>query len=214
MSIHFIKFHIGDFLSDTVNFDATETGAYFRLLLYHYKLGEQGIPNDEIQLSRIAGCSLKVWNRIKERVLSKFTLSENFFSQKRVVTFLRARTTTSSINQVNSLKRKSFLERIDDRNEIDSGITTKPLNHITNNQEEKESSKRKKSFTTPTHNEISEYCLERNNHIDAEKFYDHYESNGWHVGKNKMKDWKAAIRTWEKSPAYGKDDKQYISFKE
>ena len=43
-----------------------------------------------------------------------------------------------------------------------------------------------------------EYCLERNNSIDAENFIDYYNSNGWKVGKNPMKDWKAAIRTWEK----------------
>lgn len=53
-------------------------------------------------------------------------------------------------------------------------------------------------FTKPTINEIKEYCKERNNGIDAEAFYDFYESKDWYVGKNKMKDWKACVRTWEK----------------
>ena len=52
-------------------------------------------------------------------------------------------------------------------------------------------------FKKPTIEEIQTYCLERNNNIDAYKFYNYYESNGWKVGKNKMKNWKAAIRTWE-----------------
>ena len=53
-------------------------------------------------------------------------------------------------------------------------------------------------FIKPSLEEVRKYCLERNNNIDAEQFIDYYDSNGWKVGKNSMKDWKAAIRTWEK----------------
>jgi hypothetical protein len=52
-------------------------------------------------------------------------------------------------------------------------------------------------FTPPTVEEIKTYCSERHNSVDPQKWYDHYTSNGWMVGKNKMKDWKAAVRTWE-----------------
>lgn len=55
-----------------------------------------------------------------------------------------------------------------------------------------------KRFVPPTIDEVKDYCFERGNDIDAESFIDFYESKGWMVGKNKMKDWKAAIRTWEK----------------
>ena len=58
---------------------------------------------------------------------------------------------------------------------------------------------KEKTFTKPTIEDIIDYCVERNNHIDPYKFFDFYESKGWMVGKNKMKDWKAAIRTWEKA---------------
>lgn len=54
-------------------------------------------------------------------------------------------------------------------------------------------------FIIPTIDEIKEYCLERNNRVDATKFYNFYESKGWLIGKNKMKDWKAAVRNWEAS---------------
>ena len=50
----------------------------------------------------------------------------------------------------------------------------------------------------PSIEEIKQYCLQRNNRIDAEQFFDFYESKNWYVGKNKMKNWQAAIRTWEK----------------
>lgn len=56
-----------------------------------------------------------------------------------------------------------------------------------------------KRFVKPTVEEIDAYCRERGNAINAESFFDFYESKGWMVGKSPMKDWKAAIRTWEKS---------------
>lgn len=59
--------------------------------------------------------------------------------------------------------------------------------------------KKAKRFTPPSREEVQAYCLERKNNVDAERFIDYYTSNGWMVGKNKMKDWKAAVRTWEKN---------------
>lgn len=64
-------------------------------------------------------------------------------------------------------------------------------------EEELEKPKRNK-FVPPTYEEVDAYCVERNNDIDAQEFIDFYQSKGWMVGKNKMKDWKAAIRTWER----------------
>ena len=69
-------------------------------------------------------------------------------------------------------------------------------------EEVKEEVKEKKKkdigkFINPTVDEIIIYCKDRKNNINPQTFIDHYTSNGWMVGKNKMKDWKAAIRTWE-----------------
>lgn len=63
----------------------------------------------------------------------------------------------------------------------------------------KSTTTKRKRFEKPTLSEIKQYCVERNNNVNAEQFYDYYESNGWKVGKNSMKDWKAAVRTWERS---------------
>lgn len=60
-------------------------------------------------------------------------------------------------------------------------------------------STRQKKFVPPTVEEVAAYCLERKNKVDAAYFVDHYTSNGWKVGKQNMKDWKAAVRTWEKN---------------
>ena len=53
-------------------------------------------------------------------------------------------------------------------------------------------------FIPPDVEEVEAYCRERNNHIDAQRFVDFYASKGWKVGKEPMKDWKAAVRTWER----------------
>lgn len=54
-------------------------------------------------------------------------------------------------------------------------------------------------FTPPTVQEVREYIETRGSSIDPESFVDHYEANGWMRGKNKIKDWKACVRTWEKN---------------
>ena len=56
-----------------------------------------------------------------------------------------------------------------------------------------------KRFIKPTIEEIKEYCVQNDLRIDCERFYDYYESNDWHVGKNKMKDWKATARNWNRN---------------
>lgn len=59
--------------------------------------------------------------------------------------------------------------------------------------------KNRESFVKPSMEEIRDYCKKRNNKVSATKFFDYYESNGWKVGKNPMKNWQAAIRTWEQN---------------
>ena len=76
----------------------------------------------------------------------------------------------------------------------------------------KSTTTKRKRFEKPTLSEIEQYCIERNNNINAAQFYDYYESNGWKVGKNAMKDWKACVRTWERNgydkPIKKKNNKQ------
>lgn len=64
------------------------------------------------------------------------------------------------------------------------------------NREEIQSTKRT-VFSPPTLEEVTAYCQKRQNNVNANAFINYYTSNGWMVGRNKMKDWKAAIRTWE-----------------
>jgi hypothetical protein len=65
------------------------------------------------------------------------------------------------------------------------------------------------TFKPPTVEEVAKYCRERCNSVVAQQWHDHYTSNGWMVGKNKMKDWKAAVRTWEKNRDDRRNDKDF-----
>lgn len=58
--------------------------------------------------------------------------------------------------------------------------------------------KKKQAFSPPSLTEVKSYCSERENNVDPQGFIDFYEAKGWMIGKNKMKDWKAAVRTWER----------------
>ena len=64
-------------------------------------------------------------------------------------------------------------------------------------------------FTPPTVGEVKVYCQERGSSVDPEKFVDFYSANGWKQGRNKpIVDWKAAVRTWERSDAQQKAQDQ------
>lgn len=78
--------------------------------------------------------------------------------------------------------------------EIEKDIEIEIEKDIINTQK-----KKTKKFVKPTLEEVQAYCLERKNNVDAERFIDYYTSNGWKVGKNPMKDWKSAVRTWERN---------------
>tara|TARA_R100001163_G_C5045668_1_gene183015 strand:+ start:207 stop:815 length:609 start_codon:yes stop_codon:yes gene_type:complete len=118
---------------------------------------------------------------------------------------------------INELKRKGFIKvsftykkgtkEIDNRyiqicyegvSKNDKEVLAKMLknNNTINNNNITYSNKGR--FKKPDLIDIKNYCLERSNGIDENTFYDFYESKNWYIGKNKMKDWKAAIRTWER----------------
>ena len=86
--------------------------------------------------------------------------------------------------------------------DTESSVVPTP-NNINNNINDTISVKR---FVKPNVEEIESYCKVRNNSVDAQQFFDYYESKGWKVGKSPMKDWKASVRTWEKND-YGYHNK-------
>lgn len=91
------------------------------------------------------------------------------------------------------------LRQISDKNPPEIELEIEKEIKIEIDSSAKSTTTKRKRFEKPTLSEIKAYCIERGNKVDAQHFYDYYESNGWKVGKNSMKDWKAAVRTWERS---------------
>jgi len=115
----------------------------------------------------------------------------------------------------------NITESVTENNAIVTECNAHITESVTNNNESKNKSKNKNKsieiddidfvetkpktsrFVPPSLDEVKAYCLERKNNVDPQKFVDYYSSNGWKVGKNKMVDWKACVRTWERND-YGK----------
>lgn len=113
-------------------------------------------------------------------------------------------------------EKQGVLEKRYATESVTSNVTsnvTHNITPVTNNNESIEIEKEKEididikrnvkektlsRFIPPTVEEVRAYCLERGNNVDPEKFIAYYTSNGWKVGKNPMKDWRAAVITWER----------------
>ena len=96
-----------------------------------------------------------------------------------------------------SILQKCKMENTKNANGKDENVTLIP--NINTNINTNMGQSPLKRFTAPTLEEVKEYCAERKNGVDAERFVNYYMANGWKVGKNPMKDWKAAVRTWERN---------------
>lgn len=71
---------------------------------------------------------------------------------------------------------------------------------------------KRKRFQPPTIEEVRSYCLERGNSVNAERFCDYYTANGWKVGNNAMKDWRATVRNWERQDAANAPARPQMNF--
>jgi hypothetical protein len=89
---------------------------------------------------------------------------------------------------------------------------TKTNRNTKSNDMEADKPPNRHKFFSPTVDEVKKYCQEQGYSVDAERFVDHYESNGWMVGRTKMKDWKAAVRNWSRKEKTnnGKNESQPI----
>lgn len=144
---------------------------------------------------RFKGIELKVGSIVTSRDL---LARETGLSSQQVRTALNKLISTNEITSVTSsqgtiLQIVSYEKYQIATSEITNEQPTSNQQVTTNKNNKKE-----KKFIIPTFNDVLEYCMQNNLDVDGVKFINFYESKGWMVGKNKMKDWKAAIRTWVK----------------
>lgn len=111
-----------------------------------------------------------------------------------------------SAERVRKYRAKKVLEISENKekalqcnDDVTNSNTEKEKEKEKEEDKEKDKDNKRKRFKPPTLEEVQAYCIERNNNIDPKHFIDYYTSNGWKVGKNNMKDWKAAVRTWERN---------------
>ena len=101
--------------------------------------------------------------------------------------------------KANASKSKQMLANASKSKQMRYESDSESDSDVSNETEKKEIFKEKKGrFIKPSVEEVSAYCRERGNAVDPEEFFDFYESKGWRIGKEQMRDWKAAVRTWEK----------------
>ena len=114
---------------------------------------------------------------------------------------------TSQFTIVTISKYDCYQEQTDETNKPLTNNQQATNKQLTTNKNDK---KERMLFIVPSLQEVSAYCQERNNNVDSQKFFDFYESKGWMVGKNKMKDWKAAVRTWEDKTKQAEEPKELL----
>jgi hypothetical protein len=90
------------------------------------------------------------------------------------------------------------------------GVTQDPCIQVKEKEKEEVKEKVHSKSIPPLWNDVLSYCMERKNGVDINKWFNFYESKGWMVGKTKMKDWKASIRTWESSKDEQNKNNRYI----
>ena len=165
-------------------------------LIYSYSDGGSAFYGSTEYLAKRLGSSksriIKVLNDMvsKGLIIKKTSSRYNFY--------------VTNFNYVCNTDEPTVSVQHPTRCQIDTESSVIPTpNNINNNINDTISIKR---FVKPNVEEIDAYCKERNNSVDAQQFFDYYESKGWKVGKSPMKDWKAAVRTWEKND-YGYHNK-------
>jgi uncharacterized protein YdaU (DUF1376 family) len=203
--MHYYQFNIGDYASHTAHLDPLEDIAYRRMLDYCY-LNECGLPETVQDIARVI--RMRTHSDCIAIVLQEYFYlhTDGTWRNKRVEDEITAFKGKSAKASEAARKRwdnvdANALPTHSERNAKHKtlNIKHKPLIIVKD--------KGGQRFTPPTLSEVIDYCNQRANSINPQRFVDHYSANGWMRGKNKIKDWKACIRTWEQN------DKESLSNK-
>jgi hypothetical protein len=179
-------FYSSDFLTGTMFMDNEQVGKFIRLICAQHQKGR--LTEKDM---------LKICGTHDEDIFEKFALDgAGLYYNERLEQEVEKRKAYSESRRNNRKKKEdvidtslSYVQHMENENEneniIDNVVIDKPI-------EEKP-----KRFVKPTIEQLEAYMEERGMNNIANRFYDHYEANGWKIGKNSMKDWKASVRTWE-----------------
>jgi len=156
------------------------------------------IPNDMAVIRRwLRNPPDDVWRRVQPQIFTAWKLRDDRWFNDGIVRSCE--------------RRDAYAIRYKVRNK-DETSTKSPPKSIKTEEEVVFAVGSKESKVKPSLEEVVTYCVFRGKGVDPHKWYDHYEANGWKVGRNAMKDWRAAVRTWEGSELGGK--KNHVSKRE
>jgi uncharacterized protein YdaU (DUF1376 family) len=212
-----IPLYIGDWEKDCNVLSLEAEAAWLRIIFKMFTNGKQStykIPTKGLQnlwrcgaekvseiiqeLTDFDICEINNDGRFTEFTSRRFK-RENEISETRSNAVKSRYSDTNDLQNVYKTSTKHLqTPEIEIENNIDNNSTVSISDKVKIKEEVNNKKKSAKNFEKPSVEEIAEYCRERNNSISPEAFFDFYESKGWKVGNQPMKDWKAAVRTWEK----------------
>ena len=181
---------------------------YFRFTIQEWQNGNISTLNDSLKGVFIDICafywaqncsvtfeSLSNKFKSKSKSIQKLIDSQTFCNQNGIVSISFLDQQLSELKQT-----KSFFSKMGIEGQKAKKLKAPLKTDLSYKDKDKDKDKDniKRGFKRPTIQDIESYCFERSNKVDPEKFFDYYQANGWNVGKNSMKDWKAAVSTWEK----------------
>jgi hypothetical protein len=188
------QFYTGDWSKDVelhmMSFQSR--GIWIEMLICMWDANERGkLIGTREQLCRLIGCNLEEINTaIQELSVTKTADVTVCYD---LVTIINRRMHREE-NERKLTRSRVKKHREEKEKRICNAKVTPPSSSSSSSSIKKE---KKGVFLKPSFDDVSGYCRARKNGIDPKAWMDHYISNGWMVGKNKMKDWKAAVRTWE-----------------
>lgn len=196
--MHYYKFNIGDYASHTQHLEPLEDIAYRRMLDWIY-LHESPLPDSPEQIGRLIRMRTHCED-IANVLREFFTLTDYGWMQEKASIEIDAYKLKSDKAKASAAARWAKKPAESDanalRSECEGNANHKPL--TTNHKPL--TKKQVKRFVKPTPQELIEHFKSKGSNQDqAERFFNHYESNGWKVGRNSMKSWKAAVSNWLKN---------------
>lgn len=202
--MHYYSFNIGDYTKDTMHLTDMEDLAYRRMMDLYYSR-EKPLPESAEEIARLI--RMRTHSECIANVLRDFfVLEDDGYHQLRIDCEISAfqekseKAKQSALSRWKKTKKNQKVTKTCER--IASAVETQCEGNAKQepiNNKHKTINKVSGRFTPPTLQEVILYCRERQNIVDPNKFINHYEANGWMRGKNKIKDWKACVRTWEEN---------------
>jgi len=210
--MYYYKLNISDWGNSTSHLSLAEEAVYLRLINYYHDK-EKPIPLETTAVCRRLRMSDNV--EIAQSILDEFfEKTDKGWVHSRCEKDLKEYRKTAKKNKANGAKggrprkKAASMETQNKPNGLPDESQNNPNQEpLTTNHKPDNTRAKAKRFTPPLLNEVSDYFIERGGINEAQQFIDFYSSKGWMVGKNKMKDWKAATRNWIQRQTNGHNQK-------